>query len=165
MEHLSVWYQQQTVCRLHKQSCDLSDLYDWKKAMTKWLFKYTINFCCTITWSTKSKVFLTSKNTGPTMSGRSIADSYIPHIADRAMWHGCFDLNPDWRLWNTLWFFFFFFFFFFQKKKKKSRQMNINMPFKRFSENRQQRNRPKVVSIRSISILLGDGLLWLFWLF
>ena len=82
--------------------CDLSDRYDSKEGTTKELFKYTLNFCCRIVWSTRSKAFLKSENTAPTISERSTADSHISHIADRAMWHECFDLNPDWRVWNRL---------------------------------------------------------------
>ena len=41
--------------------CDLSDRYDWKKGTTEELFKYTLNFCCRIVWSTRSKAFLKSK--------------------------------------------------------------------------------------------------------
>ena len=60
--------------------CDLSDRYDLMKGMTEWLFKYTLIFGCRIVWSTKSKAFLKSKNTAPTSSERSIAESYISHI-------------------------------------------------------------------------------------
>ena len=35
--------------------CELSDRYDWKKGTTEELFKYTLNFCCRIVWSTRSK--------------------------------------------------------------------------------------------------------------
>ena len=65
--------------------CDLSDTYDWKRGMTDELFKCTFNCCCRIVWSTKSKEFSTSKNTAPTVLERSITDSHIPHIADRAV--------------------------------------------------------------------------------
>ena len=49
--------------------CDLPDRYDWKKGTRGELFKYTLNFCCRIVWSTRSKAFLKSKNT-PTISER-----------------------------------------------------------------------------------------------
>ena len=48
--------------------CDPSDRYDWKKGMAEWLFKYTLNLCCRIVWSTNSKAFLKSVSTGPTIS-------------------------------------------------------------------------------------------------
>ena len=65
--------------------CDLSDMYDWKQRMTKWLFKYTLNFCYRIVLCIKPNVFLKSNNTAPTISERLIAHSHISHIAHRAV--------------------------------------------------------------------------------
>ena len=65
--------------------CDLSVKYDWKKGTTEELFKYTLNFCCRIVWSTRSKAVLKSNNTAPKISEPSTADSHISHIADRAV--------------------------------------------------------------------------------
>ena len=53
--------------------------------MTEELFKYTLNFCCRIVWSSKPKAYLKSKNTAPTISEQSKAKSYIPHTADRSV--------------------------------------------------------------------------------
>ena len=132
--------------------CDLSDRYDWKKGTTYELFKYTLNFCCRIVWSTRSKVFLKSKNTAPTISERSTADSQLSHIADRAVWHEWFDLNPNWRVWNRLCF---------SIKVDRWRWTRLSSGFDKTDS--------KKIGLKVLgsvlSVFLGGGLLWLFWIF
>ena len=131
---------------------DLSDWYDWKKGTTGELFKYALNFCCRIVWSTRPKAFLKSKNTAPTISERSTADSHISHIADRAVWHECFDLNPDWRVWNRLCF---------SIKVDRWWWTCLSRGFDK-TDNKEM-GLKLLGSV--LSVFLGRGLLWLFWIF